>query len=136
MDIKELTEELNKVRYSIEGILKKSLIIEYEDCDPNELLLVDEYGDVLNHLLQAYRTLNYLNCGFLTEGVLRMQSNGRYCINNYELSCGYGVEVLIYDDYDEQRKWVASRIEAMDGRYYLVGYPKLELEGLKARIRG
>ena len=62
------------------------------------------------------------------EQVLKQSSYSEYD----DLS---GLEVLIYDDFEERYSWVASRIEHNGQDYYIVGLRDTKLEGLKARIR-
>lgn len=64
--------------------------------------------------------------------------NGRYgCQNSdgkvLEFSCGHSVDVLVRDG--DILKWLPTRFEH-DGRdYYLVGCPKIPLNGLTVRER-
>jgi hypothetical protein len=142
--ISELGVRLEKINNSIEDLLKETQYLNYYDLsglecdvkDPNELMLREEYRTILDHLERAYSTIQYLGGSIKTEGVLRKQRNGRYSLNGTELSCGYKLEALVYDDFDERYQWVAGRIEHNGTDYYIVGLSEVDLEGLKVRVRG
>lgn len=44
------------------------------------------------------------------------------------------IEIYIHNDFEGRDYWHRSRMEAIDGEYYVVGY-KGSLEGMRARIR-
>lgn len=56
-------------------------------------------------------------------------------VEYHEYHCGDGIEYYFYDDWDEKYKWRASRIEHNEKRYYIVGNPNIELNGLRVRHR-
>ena len=85
---------------------------------------------------EVHRQLEYLALPVRYSGQLHLQENGRYKLGEYELTSGSSVEVLLYDEWEEVYKWVASRIEHNGESYYLVGHTDTALEGLKARKRG
>lgn len=65
------------------------------------------------------------------EGILYVDSNGRYAIDDYHvLCCGSCVELYVCG------KWLKTSIEAdSNGRYYAVGLKGLPLAGVLARVR-
>ena len=141
MDIKGLQKELLHADVSIKAVLQASgyleygeLDIEYDNTDPEQALLARQYQRLLGCLDEAHSILKYLQLPIAHEGILHMQPNGRYECNGIELTCGSPLEVLVTDDFDGSQEWVASRIEASNG-YYFVAKPKLSLEGQRARIR-
>lgn len=145
MTINELYDELRKLNCSIKQIQKLSEHDKYEDLsglDGLETLtadgrmLLDELYRVMNCLDEARRTLDYLNRPIKGEYVLRMNSRGRYECPEQEFTCGYKIEFLYYDKWDDCEKWAVSRVEAEKGNYYIVGHKDLSLEGLHVRIRG
>lgn len=120
--------------------------IDYDDNDPEDLMLIDELQDMLSKLKDISHTISYLNRPIKKEGILRKTANGRYELNGHEFTCGSGIEYLTNDgrhsrydenlNYTEVPYWCASRIEHNGSDYYLVGAPNdLVLDGLNVRIR-
>lgn len=67
------------------------------------------------------------------EGKLVRLTNGRFSLNNNELSCGYPIEVW----WNEEERWVVGRVEYSDEYYFYnkkMQHPKL-YDGMKVRIR-
>ena len=62
------------------------------------------------------------------EGELRINAEGRFVVQNYELHCGDYVQLKLCG------KWVRTRVEN-DGEYYLVGLPGFKPATLPARIK-
>ena len=65
--------------------------------------------------------------------------NGRYGCQKpdgkiLEFSCGRSVDVLVRDG--DILKWIPARFEHDGSDYYLVGCPKIPLNGLIVRERG
>ena len=52
-----------------------------------------------------------------------------------EYHCGHTIEFYFYDDWDEKWKWRTSRVEHNGERYYIIGNPKIDLNGLRVRHR-
>lgn len=65
------------------------------------------------------------------EGILYVNSDGRYAIDEYHvLRCGSSVQLYVCG------KWLKTSIEAdSNGRYYAVGLKGLPLAGVTARVR-
>lgn len=72
----------------------------------------------------------------IKEGSLTLASNGRYSLNDIELTCGYPLEV--YNS--EHQGWEAGKVEHSSkyGGYYFYNYDgshKPLFDGMKVRIR-
>lgn len=142
MKLDELNKELYALNSRIKGILKASgfedwgeVEVEHDTQNPDEVMLANEYRQIVEKLDGVSRALGYFMLPVAREGKLRLNQNGRYELDGAELTSGEGVEVLLYDDCMERWEWYASRIESMDGKYYLVGKSNLDLEGVTARQR-
>lgn len=141
MNISELKAKIIQVDWRIKEVLRDSgfleygeLDIDYDSKDPEQAFLATELQRLLSSLDDAHSRLKYLQLPIEHEGILHMQSNGRYECDGVELTCGSPLEVLVKSPYDDTLEWVSSRIEANNG-YYLVARPDLQLEGQRARIR-
>lgn len=140
MTLKEARETLG----TVERLVKETLQREGVECleeieithdkEPDAFFYADTYKRLLSDLQAVYDALEAKKKPVKRSGTLHQGENGRYCIGDTELTCGYAVEVLIYDDFQEAEKWHAGHIEAENGRYFVTGYSG-ELEGLKARCR-
>lgn len=143
VDIKELGEKLNSLKGSIRNILSDTGQLKYDEIevssdknDPEEQFLLDQYRKAVLSLSDAYSTLKYLEKPISSEGTLTKNGSGRYEIDyNNEFTSGSSIEFLIYDDWDNCEKWIASRIEHTNGDYYIYDYKDVQLQGLKVRIR-
>lgn len=143
--IKELDTMLRKLGISIKEIVKITEYDRYEDwscikdferiTDPDELQLLDEYQTVMHHLCDIHYILQYQQREIIGEGVLSFNAQGYYEDKYHEYHCGDGIEYYSYDDWDEKYKWRTSRIEHNGKRYYIVGNPNIELNGLRVRHR-
>lgn len=148
----EVLKELQKVKASIDNLFyltnrnkgtytEFDELVEYEDSADGRMYR-DEYRRLLERLDDVKRDIEYLERPITETGTLRMNSRNYYeaiSDNGRELKeyhCGSGIEALIYDEYDECEVWVASRVEHTDGRYYIVGHMKVDMDGLKVRMRG
>jgi hypothetical protein len=155
MDIQKIFNEVSMLNFQIKDLLKE---LRYESCDdlsycdydntdPQQLFLVDEMQHILEGISDISRGIDYLNTPVKVQGTLHKSPNGRYCVKNYELTSGCGLEYLCEDnahsrydstrdEYVSQPYWTASRIEHNGKDYYLCGTNQdIELEGLKVRIR-
>lgn len=63
------------------------------------------------------------------EGMLRINANGRYELNNYELHCGDVVELKLCG------KWLKTRVEHYQSEYYFVGLLGLKICNTPARMK-
>lgn len=143
--VKELDTMLRKLGIGIKEMVEVTEYDRYEDwscikdfdkiTDPDELQLLDEYQNVMRHLCDIYYTLLYQQREIIGEGVLSFNAQGYYEDKYHEYHCGDGIEYYFYDDWDEKYKWRTSRIEHNGNRYYIVGNPNIELNGLRVRHR-
>ena len=143
--VKELDTMLRKLGIGIKEMVEVTEYDRYEDwscikdfdkiTDPDELQLLDEYQTVMRHLCDIYYTLLYQQRKIIGEGVLSFNAQGYYEDKYHEYHCGDGIEYYFYDDWDEKYKWRTSRIEHNGNRYYIVGNPNIELNGLRIRHR-
>ncbi len=67
-------------------------------------------------------------------GQIHQNERGRFEIDDYELTSGDCIEVLIYDGQDNTVKWIDTRIEHNGSDYYLVGLLGFSTIGLFGRI--
>ena len=143
--VTELDTMLRKLGIGIKEMVEVTEYDRYEDwscikdfdkiTDPNELQFLDEYQTVMRHLCDIYYTLLYQQREIVGEGVLSFNAQGYYEDKYHEYHCGDGIEYYFYDDWDEKYKWRTSRIEHNGNRYYIVGNPNIELNGLRIRHR-
>lgn len=143
--VKELDTMLRKLGIGIKEMVEVTEYDRYEDwsciknfdkiTDPDELQLLDEYQTVMRHLCDIYYTLLYQQREIIGEGVLSFNAQGYYEDKYHEYHCRDGIEYYFYDDWDEKYKWRTSRIEHNGNRYYIVGNPNVELNGLRVRHR-
>lgn len=144
MTLTDYQTNIDIAKTVIEKLLKDSGYLEYGDAslleynkeDPEEAYRAEEANHILYRLDEVHRQLEYLALPVRYSGQLHLQENGRYKLGEYELTSGSSVEVLLYEEWEEVYKWVASRIEHNGESYYLVGHTDTALEGLKARKRG
>jgi len=122
--------EITLLQKTLERLLKEALCDSLEDnkaCNVLERLTEE--------LDSAARTLKHYSKP-VKEGRLYKQANGRFIINDNELSSGHSLEVWN----DEYQKWETGRVEYSDskGGYYFYNLnmknPAL-YNGMKARIR-
>lgn len=143
--IQELDEMLRKLGKGISEVVKATKYDEYEDwscikdydgiTDPDQLQLLDEYQTVLRQLCDIHYTLQYQQREIIGEGVLSLNSRDYFEDEFQEYHCGHTIEFYFYDDWDEKWKWRTSRVEHNGERYYIIGNPKIDLNGLRVRHR-
>lgn len=141
--IKDLKAELDRVNRELKSVISASKYHYYDDLsglecdtsDPEQLFIREELKSVMYELDKVSYNLSYLNQPIAHEGILYKLDNGRYACDGCELSSGYGLEVLVYDEYEGRYIWVATRVEHNGDDYYLVGMRETPLAGTKARIR-
>lgn len=142
MKLEELTQKLQTMNQSIKRLLREVDYqyeeylesVQIDESNPDEVQLMTEYMSVLKRLESITWDLDYFKQPIAHEGTLHMNRNGRYEVDGVELTCGSPLEVLVQDSEDDSPEWVASRIEADHG-YYFVARRNLPLEGKRARIR-
>lgn len=142
MNVAHALQRAMQINQEIKMLLKEMQYDQYEDlsgldlqCTAEEELLRDELRYVASKYDDARRTLNYLNREIAKTGKLFLNSSGRYELDGDEYTSGSTIEYLYYDDFKERERWSISRVESSNGKYYIYGNPKLEMDGLTVRRR-
>lgn len=153
MTLKDLTCELQQLREQAKTILDRTQFREYDDLsgvehnrtDGETLFLVREYKGVLSGLSEMEYSLNYLARPVKFTDTLILDELGRYCTKDKHITytCGNGIEFEYQEKVYSSEKgiweniatWRTSRIEHNGERYYIVGYPAVEIDGLRVRVR-
>ncbi len=144
-DLRELLERSQKLNTDIKRLLKESTYLEYEDLseldidykDAEQLLLQEQLWKVLQELEDVSDRLDYLALPVREVSRLHKNSDGRYGTKSgHYFTSGCRVEALISDSFRMVPYWVRTSIEHDGKDYFLAGYQKVKLEGLKVRLRG
>lgn len=150
--VNEVLKELQKVKGAIESLFwvtnrnkgtytELDELVEYDKTADGRMYR-NEYGKILDRLDDLKRDIAYLERPITHTGHLRLNDCNYFELVDddgqelKEYHCGNGIEALIYDECDECDTWVISRVEHTDGHYYIVGHKKVDMNGLKVRIRG
>lgn len=104
------------------------------ECNADDLYARHQLYRAAGMIREAYYELDALTSPVTSEGVLKRNSNGRFSLDGYELSSGYGIEYLALDS-DDNEVWMRGRIEYYDGDYRIWKRPDIALEGLRARVK-
>lgn len=153
-DLKALSEEMAKLQKQIKTLF---YISDFPDCDDmsglsdykqiktaDQRQQLEEYRSILYRLEEVKRTLDYYDYPIREVGTLHLNSQGRYeTESGYYYTSGSGIEFIrteeVYNYDSEQWEnaeiWTTSRVESKNGKYYIVGYPDLDMSGLKVRVR-
>lgn len=140
MKTDEVIELLRKLSRDIDAVLMKTQT-EYGDSNieygntPDEHMLNDEITSIFYNLVTAKDDIDYILTPIKYESIIRKNMRGRYECEYKEYTSGSLIEVLVYDEFYYDMKWVISTIEYKDDDYYLVGMPKANLDGARVRIR-
>lgn len=143
MNIREYEDRLNGALITAKELLSQSgysdnrtlEYIDYDEDDPNETQRWDELMKASEALLRLTQNLDYIRRPVAGTSQLNINSSGRYEDDFYEYTCGSGIEFLLVKNCFTPR-WVHSYVEGDDdGKYYIVGYKWLDMEGLKTRVR-
>lgn len=154
-DLKALSDEMAKLKKQIETVLYISGYRDYDDLSglddfkqiktADQRQQLEEYRNILYKLEMVQCDLAYLDKPIREVGTLHLNSQGRYETDSGRYyTSGSGIEFLrteeVYnydaETWENAEIWTTSRVESKDGHYYIVGYPNVELSGLKVRIRG
>jgi len=143
--VSELDAMLRKLGVGIKRVVNATEYDRYEDwscirdfdniSDPDQVQLLDAYQTVLRQLCDIHYTLLYHQREVNRESVLSMNRRGYFEDDLHEYHCGDVIEFYFFDDWDDKWKWRVSRIEHNSESFYIVGNPKVELEGLRVRHR-
>lgn len=154
-DLKTLSEEIKKLERQIKTVLSITQYSEYDDLSAlddykqlktaDERQQLEEYRNILYKLDEVQSNLSYYERPIREESRIYRNETGRYETDaGYYYTSGSGIEFLrteqVYNEdtntWEDAEIWTTSRVESRDGQYYIVGYPKLEMSGLKVRVRG
>ncbi len=143
MDIREYEDRFNSALIEAKELLRRSGYsdnrtlehIDYDENDPNETQRRDELMKASEALLRVTQNLDYIRRPVAGTSQLHINSSGRYEDDFYEYTCGSGIEFLLVKNCFTPR-WVHSHVEGDDeGKYYIVGFKGLNMEGLETRVR-
>ena len=143
MDIGEFQKRMDDALGEVKRLLVQSgyydnLTLENIDCDRNDPDDIQRWNELANAsklLLKAVDSLNYFHRPIAGTSRLHLNTSGRYEDDFCEYTSGSGIEFLLIDNCSTPC-WVHSRIESDDdGNYYIVGYKRLDMEGLETRGR-
>ena len=143
MDIREYEDRFNSALIEVIELLRRSGYsdnrtlehIDYDENDPNETQRRDELMKASEALLRVTQNLDYIRRPVAGTSQLHINSSGRYEDDFYEYTCGSGIEFLLVKNCFTPR-WVHSHVEGDDeGKYYIVGFKGLDMEGLETRVR-
>lgn len=140
----EWVQSVKDLQDQMEAFFRKTKYLDQEqviipDLIPTaETLYVQEQlGSFCKELEEAYYQAKRLNAGVELEGRLKVGFNGRYWLENEELTCGRSVELLYNDNstLSNVASWHAGHIEHDGSKYYFSAKHDLKLEGVMARIK-
>lgn len=143
MDISEYQKRMNDALGEVKRLLVQSgyydnQALENIDCDrddPDDMQCWNELANTSNLLLKAVDDMNYLHRPIAGTSRLRLNTSGRYEDDFNEYTSGSGIEFLLADNCSTPC-WARSRVEVDDdGKYYIVGYRGLNMDGLETRTR-
>lgn len=149
-DIKALSDEMASLKNKIEATLSISGYRDYDDLSGLNVRTADErqkqeeYRKILQRLDEVQRSLDYLEKPIREESRIYTNESGRYETDSgHYYTCGSGIEFLREEEvlnndsgeWENVEIWTCSSVESKDGQYYIVGYPDLEMSGLKVRVR-
>ena len=143
MDLNEYQKRINDALGEVKRLLVQSgywdnQTLENIDCDrddPDDIQRWNELTNASKLLLKAVDDLNYLQRPIAGTSRLHLNASGRYENDFNEYTSGSGIEFLLADNCSTPC-WVRSRVEVDgDGKYYIVGYRGLNMDGLETRVR-
>lgn len=142
MTLQEVREAVQQVDRITRNIMKKAGVEWLDDMDiddpegtPESRFAVDQYREMLTTLQVLHNQLDQTKRPVKRTGTLHRGEDGRYYIGDQAITCGYAVEILVFDEVKEADKWHAGHMEAdREGRYYISGHNG-NIDGLQARCR-
>lgn len=143
MNIREFQKRMDDALGEVKRLLVQSgycdnQTLENIDCDRNDPDDIQRWNELTNAsklLLKAVDDLNYLHHPIAGTSRLHLNTSGRYEDDFCEYTSDSGIEFLLTDN-GSTPCWVHSRIESDDdGNYYIIGYKRLDMEGLETRVR-
>ena len=143
MNIRKFQERMDDALGEVKHLLVQSgywdnQTLENIDCDRDDPDDVQRWNELMNAstlLLKAVDDLNYLHRPIAGTSRLHLNTSGRYEDDFHEYTSGSDIEFLLVDNCSTPC-WVRSRVEVDgDGKYYIVGYRGLNMDGLETRVR-
>lgn len=140
----EWVQSVKDLQSRMEDFFQKTKYLDQEqviipDLIPTaeSLYVQEQLGSFCRELEEAYYQAKRLNAGVELEGRLRTGYNGRFWLENEELTCGRSIELLYHDGQGLSNvpSWHAGHIDHDGNRYYFSGKHDLPLEGVMARIK-
>lgn len=128
----EIESKIRNLRLYLENIANNEKAETWEDEK-----IKNSIDSLADKLYDYEQTMKYYSKK-PQEGRLTLNSRGRYEINDIELTCGHGLEMYLYDSYEECEIWCEGRVEADNGKYYFLnldGSNKDLEEGDLVRVR-
>ncbi len=154
-DLKALSDEMAKLKKQIETVL---YISDYRNCDDlsdlsdyeqiksaDDWQKLEEYRGILYKLDDIQASLAYYEKPVKEVSRIYRNETGRYETDRgHYYTSGNSIEFLRVeetynydtDKWEDAPIWTTSRVEHNGQDYYIVGYPSVELSGLKVRVRG
>lgn len=109
--------------------------LEIDTSDPSQAFELAQANKLIHRLDNCYKQAFYLLSPVAIKGEIIRNDYDQYELNGIRLDCGTILEVLLYDQQDEQDKWIVTTIECDNEGYYLTFNGQHNLEGLEARLR-
>lgn len=128
----EIESKIRNLRLYLEGIVNNEKAETWEDEK-----IKSSIDSLADRLYDYEQTMKYYSKK-PQESRLTLNSSGRYEVNDIELTCGHGLEMYLYDSYEECEIWCEGRVEADNGEYYFLnldGANKELEEGDLVRVR-
>lgn len=102
----EIESKIRNLRLYLENILNNNKAESWEDEKIRNSIdmLADKLYDY-EHTMKYYSKKPQ-------KGNLRLNSNGRFEVNDIELTSGHGLEMYLYNSYEECNIWYEGRVES------------------------
>lgn len=136
MEINNVHQQFSKVVSEIKKLNqllgRECSNVYFDDSNPNDKFLFNEFTEAQNLLMQVAKKMDYLDLEVYIEGELYLNENGRFSLEDHELTGGSKIEIFNPKD----NCWYLSQIEHNGEHYYCVAVGKNKnIEGYKARLR-
>lgn len=142
--VNEIFEDVKKIGGDIKKVLDNakydsfddlSGLEDFNDINTEKLFIINELKYILEKFECAENRIEYLKRPIKHEGVLHINSRGRYETNEVEYTSGQRIEYLAFDESREHETWKISSVEHTGKDYYIVGDKNLSMENLRVRKR-
>lgn len=144
-DLKMILDNTNRLYSKIDSILRLSTYDECDDLsgleidyqDGEQLFLLDELRAIMKNLDEVKGRLAYLALPIHEVSRLHKNGSGRYeTESGHYYTYGSSIEALVKDSFSEMPRWIRTSVEGNGKGYFMVGYDKVEMDGLTVRVRG